>query len=1583
MSASSNLEKLLPSLYEFLSVHPSDAYAPASAAPTQRSGDDLYPGCSSDNGRSNATSPSAISSSSLGSDLACATPAIIVQSYTRWRRCITVWRRVIGNDSLFLTVLLHAGCLWCPNYAALYRAKRDITTRAQQQRRSAQATPASEDKSALEVGSATLEGEQGSLVLRPWTTATSDTPHNSPVKRRSKRGGKVAAETAAHSISVLAAAVDVHAELAAMCPASVWALHVLHFLRVEEVCTVPSSGSKAKSVRHGNMTRTNSETSSYASWSPHGDSGDSSENEFSSTSSNSRTSRSGSRDSHSSIESARANSDRTSDAVDGCIASGRKPAAGRGWGGGRRRGGRGDGGGSGQRGMKRQNRPERAERHLASSTSGDRTRRRRRDGERACEGRLPFDASWTKWAASSSLLPKLSKNEGDGGGGGDKHLRSTLAAVLSVLQQQEQQRVSARLRDGTVDGDVGETNDKTPHGRGEGFGAGYRTCDCGNSTLNGTSATAEQKHALLLRATITLVSEEEPLVQQVATALVNEWLDLMSVETSTPQSRVTTTSAPTEVMGEVTTLSDGSAPRRRSGLPRTQSSSCADASVQALHHHRLCDARNYWLSCLLKMVAYLDGVHSALREENIHMSAVLARQGIAPQDAEDIFTKSLPAIFNCVLVEEALHSAATALPASQPRTFTTWATSPLLASACGSPALRLWMPPPALLLPFHLIGRGSVFGVWVPPGVAARQGSIDYLPALASTRTSTRAHGRFVSYVIDSHGLHLGTEPYCRCGALVPESKSVDTERRGGVEALQSCKRASVGVNGQDMTAHPRPPRHSSGHCRLGFAVRCTEPESLLETHYLTSLEYLLPVLRVPDVKSQQAANGDLPRDQLEQQPALRWWTCTLNETVGTPRMDVYASRTLLMLPIPTQNTLDSTAGHAASSARVDAGTTTNTLTVGGTHHAETRAKSGPSALASSSTTVGARKRPRGGFHRGPTVSAEEQAVRRQHPLLYHAMRLQLRAGKFACKGGSGGSESGDTELVLLYGHPRGEETTTLRHMGFTVRTGSHHRLGRGGAAFARRMDLPAGSSVTELNSGVGGGRGRLTLSRDALGTTLEGMYLIARRVLGLQGLFVSSASALTTPAAAAAAAEARASGKGSPSVTGAAALGDGDACASLNGTTVTHMAASTLGPQTEKEALGTVAATLALMCLVLSHSLLDDLLEQPFLVLWTTELASFVLDVSLLMPRPLPRLLKADGFALALLPQPAQSLLLMVGLAATLVTREVHMAAASNQGSEGGDGSSGGRGRGAGGTSSTSTSTIPQSHPWWFTFRSTVLRDTELPSCLYSGVWPIVEKAEATLATLLAEARRDTSGNRQASDGRHSHPSLPVGSDGGEEYAGAGAPMHVSGRGGRRGGAGGRRVLSLSAPSPPTAAGRQPPVDALSTSSSKNRDVTPHGSTIDRANPYGHRLLLKESRADGAPGELSVKATLNRNSNAAACGAGSVVSADQSYVPRRLCGHAVLCQDDGTWSAEAGSSDTHAASRALPFAEGVRVVSGIEVALLRTSSAHVKVVSPLSRMFSLSLSGVTLLPQLTAAFASALWVSLEAEEMYSGTSAA
>ncbi|KAK7197634.1 hypothetical protein NESM_000714500 [Novymonas esmeraldas] len=1247
MSTSAVLARLLPSLYDFLSADP-----PLSQ---KRCG----------------TSPAAYD---------------VAESCACWRRCIDVWRTVVGNDCLYLAILLHAGCLWCPNYAALDGARRNIAARRHHQQQQQQqrgrrdvARAAAPTDTACAPGPGDGVGsrkeESAPAEQLPVSSSVSATP---PLKRRGKRGGRGTMDAAAQqAVVALAAAADAHAELADACPSSLWALHVLHFLRVEEVFAATSSASSPSSSAEDSNAQ--SEVSSSSGGSTSGGS-------------------SGSDAEHSGEDGSSGDDQPVSGAA-------------------RQRGGR----------------RARRSRNAARDTAGAPRKHYRPDAGTGARDAAPGP----QWMASSSLLPAVAASER--GGSWDKRLGGTMAAVLAHLQQQQQQQQQQ-------DGEGGDALHGGPASR---------------------RATAQERHSLLLCATVTVVSEEEPLVQQVAATLVEEWLRLVAAPPPLP----------------------------------TAASSCADQ-----HRRRMCEARHYWMSCLLKMAAYLDGVHSALREENAHIAAVLARQGIAAADAEDIVVKSLPAILHCALVEEALLSAAAA-PA----------------------AVRLWMPPAVLLLPFHLLGRGSVLGIRVPSATDAD----------AATRTAARAPARFVACEVECSGIHLGAEP-----------------------------------------------REAPGRDCLGFGVRCVEPELLLEPRHADALERLLPAIAAAAATSNGAA--DVRRDHpWEGRSRSRWWSCTQSETAGSPLVDLYAPRTLLMLPIPTQGSSDS----AADAHGADAGDGGGSAQPGGV-----RTRHTPSAL--SAADAAARASWRGPGRRAAQSAEEEVEVRRRHPRLYHAMYPHLRAARAAAAVRAGGDGSGPL-LLLLCGSPRGGEAAALRQMGFTVRSGNHHGLSRSG----------------------GGTAGRLTLARDALGTTLEGMHLTARRVLSLHGLFTSTASnaAAAGPPPARPGSTSADGGVGKGKGAAAAAAAPARVAAAATGAAAAAAATVTVTPEVESVALGTVAATLALTCLLLVHSLLDELLAQPSLVLWTVELASFVLDVSLLLPRPVPRLLRADGLALALLPQPAQSLLPLVGLAATLVMREAHVDAAPG-------GAVRDRSRGAG---------AHAWHPWWSAFRAAVLRDAELPSCLHSGVWAVVAGAEAAVAAAAATTRWDAS-----------RPSCRTTTDTSTTAATAGAGA-APGRGGRRRTAGGgERVLTLATAVAPCATSAAGPTAAP------------------------HRMALVDRESDTAPHHSTAAVTVADVDGGA--------DGERWRVPQRLCGLAVLFREE-----EQKEEDAAAAARwrCACLAERVRVVSGADVVALHAVVQHGRTASHPSRVLALQQTRAARLPpRLTSAAASALWESLEVEEMGWGT---
>lgn len=1244
MSGSANLERLLPTLFEFLSGeapgHASEGSSSSgsSAYLTRHAGERAPP------------------------SQAC------LASYKRWRRCIGVWRKVIGNDSLLLTLLLHAGCLWTPDYAALHRARREIAARAQRPRRDGTARHVGAESDALHADGTSAREADASLMewVAATTTATTGAlagPVPQPaVRRRGRRGVNNAAEAAAQSAAALAAAAELHAALAAACPASVWALHVLHFLRVEEVYAVPTAPGDGAHGADAALASSHASTSRGTR---------SSDDDASSSSSNASATDTDSADSASSISDDKGG--------DGTSAGGR--------GGGRR----GSGGAGSGRGAKRARTAVRRRGLAHDDVRGSRTQRKRhraQDSDDDATAASP-PSSARQWSASSALLLGVS--------GGEKSWTSPAArsAVPGVLLERELHRRRTAHT-------LSSHNCEDPSD-----GAGSDAALRAEATVS-----AERTHDLLQRALVSLVSEEEPLVQRVASALVDEWLRLMSAEPQPAHYAGKDMKEQTDVKEEEKGSSAAAPLSRATGGPLSSDEAAAELGDAVR------EARDYWLSCALKLVAYLDGVHSALREENSHIAAVLARQGIVPHHAEDIFSKSIPAIFNCVLVEETLSSAAAATHATP---------LPALA-ATAPPPLQLRMPPPVLLLPFHLLAQGSQLGVWVPASSGA-----------PCTRSGARALGDFTACTVESYGLH------CSTGQHASASKA----RRQGR--------------------------------RLGFAVRCAEPEARLDASTVAALD-----LALPREAAAEAASESSP---------VRWWACTLPRTCGVARVDLYVARTLVMLPIPAQSTLGSAA--AAHPTRAAAGASNGSSETAPTAAAAATRTSAPQAGgagASPATGAAAEDGRRGRGRVARRRTAEEVQVRRRQPLLYHAMHPHLRAPSLnsgAASTAAVPAVGAAAELVLLYGIARGEEASLLRQIGFTVRTGSHHGLGRsggtaGGAGLgsSARRASPNASGAGAAPAGVGF-NGRLTMARDALGTTLEGLYLVARRVLALQGLFASP------PAVATAATRSEGTGKGPRDARDPGRAAGFSAKGTAARADVGHGGlagdAAHVSALAECEALGTAAATLVLSCLVLSHSLVDELLEQPSLVLWSAELASFVLDVSLLLPRPVPRLMKADGIALALLLQPAQSLLLLVGLAATLVTREAHLDASSSRAGAAGRG----RAPGAGGGALPAEETW---HPWWSIFRAAVLRDAELPSRLYPGVWAIAENAEAALAAVAAHA---------SSAGR------PLGCNGGAGGALA-SPASASGRGGRRGLAaagGARRVLSLAPPAAaaPAAGGPRP----------------------------------------------------------------------------------------------------------------------------------------------------------------------------------
>jgi hypothetical protein len=1324
MNANTSLERLFPSVYAFLCAGPTAVTTDVGALST-----------------STHISTSAVADSAYNA---------VAASYERWRRCITVCRRVIGNDILLLTLLLHSGCLWSPDYAAIHAAQQAIA------KARSPAPAASADDSAVPSSS-----------TPPTTTTPRHVSAGTTVKRKGKRGFQSAADVAAHAARaarIHAAAAEAHQRLTDLCPASMWALHVLHFLRIEEIYAVPSARHSCTTKAAAANPREHEDNAPrFPGRRPGASSGSEDEQDDASSAHGSD---SGSDISAASGEEANADENSAITLNKPNIIISNSPV---------KRGGR-----VRQTVSEAACVPKRRRSYTRADSRG--LGRRRVKWEDAVTSVLdPASSPRRQLAASSWLLPKVSLSHRNGKAASQHNLTMALAA----LRQEQAERGGKQRQQDNVSG-AGDAHQRTDT-------RDAATKDCAVMPHQTTSPTpppaaaasastddvvlpSPRAHATLLRATVSLVTEEEPLVQQVAAALVEDWLELLTP--SHPQSSSSSVPARdsddslhpdstiVDKWGDDDTLKlksrvHSSVPRRsaaprnaREALPAVAAATPVEVphSRAPMHHHdgqnehlaslvyqqQQRESRHYWLSCLMKLVTYLDGMHSALREENAHVAAVMARQGIAPHEADEIFTRSLPAILNCVLIEEVRQTSTT----------------------CP----RLWMPPPVLLLPFHFLAQDSRIRVWVPSDVTAATAS-----SSSSPQSTPRTQGRFRTYIVDSHGLHLRT-------SAEPTAMVKGSDGGCNTEGGEGC-----------------------GSAQLIFGLRAAEPESLMDERSRASVEKLLPRCPTNGVRccstSSEAA-----------QAPLRMWGCTQSATAGCPRVELYVARTLVMLPIPAQSASDSTS-NLTDPERAATATTPP-------HRGNTGEGTTTSTSVRQRTASGVRSR----FQRA-TRTPEEAAVRRRHPLLFHTLQPYLRSTEAkkstttpsvgrppttsatagGVGGGRGGLRSDPPPLTLLYGLARGEEAAALRHMGFSVRTGTHHGLGRGGgpAGGVTRTDAspeaddgvsasaPQSYSSCISNGGCGGcgskgSAGRRTFARDALGTTLEGLYLIARRVMSLKGLYTAARSSAADGrscdsdkdegaqhskhegwASATSASSVRAVHSGSgdgaaPHYHGKGVVAgvssgarfhncDGNAHSSVDaGVHGARSVTTIISAEQEGEILCTTAATLALMTLLLTHQLVDELLEQPFTVLWNTEVASYVVDVSLFLQRPSPRLMKADGFALALLLQPVQSLLLMVGLVGTLVSREVMhgestpaasqsaLAHAEHSSHSGGDD---GVGRGL------------LWHPWWTAFRSAVLRDTTLPSCLHSGVWVLVTKADETVAVAAARTRWQTH-NRHLSGG-------------------------------------------------------------------------------------------------------------------------------------------------------------------------------------------------------------------------------------------
>lgn len=964
----------------------------------------------------------------VASAAATPAPSLLHHSYHRWRRCLDVIRRVLGNDALFLALLLHAGCLWGPNYPILHQRRRELLWSAY--------------------------SEEPHLHSSSPSTGKTGAPPSRPSFRRATGEG----QSAVHRV---------HLGLNAERPASTWALHVLHFLRVEELYEAPEmSGSPADSLA----------VSSAAS----------------------------STDGEGSDEEARERGDG-------------EPA-------GERRGGRRRSttaavepvGGSAHRGRDGGVLTDEADMHR---------RKRRRAAEEVAEDRRLHQHHHQDLTSppllSASLLPVWPDR--------------TTAEVLQVRERRTWAASSGLLP--TLHGQKRRAGARRKEEGGAGAGSSVDVMASYAASLGAGTALSPLQCLALAKATVTLTDEEEPLVQHIATSLVQEWFDLVQFRES-----------PAE---------------------------CTGSDEGGCRHAALLHARHYLFSCAIKLIAYVDGAHSALYEENIHIAAVIARQALSPSDVAEILTKSLPSILQCFLVEEV---ASTSLGGR---------------SATGTlapPPLPLSMPPAIFLIPFHIMGQHTQLHALLPPSVSSTASPLN--GRASSKNHASDRRDAFAAWTMQSSGV-VGAESSKK--ASLPFALSIIAERR------------STG---------PAPGRSTA--MQLSLCGGCVGDDGDSDT---------------------------------------QCFDCRY------ARIDTFVPRMLLMKPIPARSSREGE-------------------------------KDGSSGKRVSNITRWRQGRQR-------RRASDGADARHQHPLLYSALQRFI----------SDGSAADDVNaLVLLYGSPQGAAVVALRDLQVVVRSG-----GDGGADGSR-----SGGS----GSGGGGGvHARRSFIRDALGTMLEGLFLMGRRAVAMRGLYAqpSSAGAAASKGEAPSwTTEQQLHAKDEEEIRRRAVGGavvredSGDVASALP---TPRRGVAFRSAEEELEALAEVATTLGLQALLLCDNLDRELLEQQSTALWTTELSSFICDMALVLSRPLPRRLLAAGLSLCLLPQLPQSMLICVGFASALLAREL---ANLTDGTTQEKGS-----RGA-----------VQHYPWWSTFRALVLKDSTLPSCLYPGVWPIVEKAEATVAAATARAR-------------------------------------------------------------------------------------------------------------------------------------------------------------------------------------------------------------------------------------------------------
>ncbi|EAN96725.1 hypothetical protein TcCL_ESM02559 [Trypanosoma cruzi] len=263
-----------------------------------------------------------------------------------------------------------------------------------------------------------------------------------------------------------------------------------------------------------------------------------------------------------------------------------------------------------------------------------------------------------------------------------------------------------------------------------------------------------------------------------------------------------------------------------------------------------------------------------------------------------------------------------------------------------------------------------------------------------------------------------------------------------------------------------------------------------------------------------------------------------------------------------------------------------------------------------------------------------------------------------------------------------------------------------------------------------------IAAQRDPLATIVFSLATTARRLMGCRGLFVEKPREHSLLTAAAAvenensqeerAVECRGKpAKGPFDVDGRRArrqawgTAEGRMHTTANGVPPTALA---FFPTVEEEleCLVECAIHLFLEALLLCRALSSDFIPQ--IDAWATEVTSNTVDLALATPLPVVRHLHAVGYALCLMPQPHQSLLVTVGLFATLAQRQresnKNETDRSNSiASYDGGGKTGHLGHGSVGFTG-----------WWEVFKACVLKDAVIPGQLCGGTWGLVERVERSL---------------------------------------------------------------------------------------------------------------------------------------------------------------------------------------------------------------------------------------------------------------